>query len=349
MSAESRCCYCEKLPLLPRCGVHGGQEARCPLCKGNLIVDRVAGVSYRRPTQENNGKKSATGRQAVIACAVAACVILLTGGAFLLRLTSAPQHKAAPIAIAQQVERPVEEPSPAAAEPVAPEERTAALEELAIPAEAIAAPMPALETGPAPKLAALEAPAPPARQLVVQQNFAAVESLSSDKTLSEMLAKVPELSLLDDKDNSWARVQEDVKKHNKDYSAYIEKSRSDLAGLPFLRHSASELNEAAAKELFIASRKIRDGLARQLRAGQMDSRSRESKGEPDQTALSVRALLENVPNSTPAAEQIFTGESIAYRRALIFHLYVSGDLSPALVRRAYSTRQPLCAGRPSSH
>src|SRR5262245_50413411 len=88
MSLLSRCPYCEKLPALGN--RTAGRPAKCPLCKGELIVAWGSGDTYRPATAEEvaagrrrRGRTLAVAGAAVVVlgCAVVTAVLVnRTGG-----------------------------------------------------------------------------------------------------------------------------------------------------------------------------------------------------------------------------------------------------------------------------
>src|SRR5262245_17158113 len=76
MSADDRCAFCLKLPALTGRPGKVTTISRCPVCRGELVVSRTRGATYRYEPTEAVGEPS--GRRARGVLAVAGLVTALT-------------------------------------------------------------------------------------------------------------------------------------------------------------------------------------------------------------------------------------------------------------------------------
>jgi hypothetical protein len=352
MSHSSGCSFCSKLPCVSSPGL--GSPSRCPLCKAPLIRARGSGASYRLDVlgEPRRGWKRAVG--------VAAIVVLTTGGIVVVALSrgleSPPAAEVAVVATpspsvdwtalhqaARRVETAAPAPRvspPAGQPPVAPK-----------PLSKLTCPKPAPAPLKVEQARAKPAPAPPAMGAAAHKWWS---DAVKEEDYRHFLQGVPEVDL--DKAASrpaspkegLTRLQELAALHTKAgtgpdaFVAYLERERSDLAGLPFRKGKECTLKDTEALQLARLSREMRLALARSLSVSP-SSAQRQLQASWTPQASNFWAGLRSNPNkilqndsALRAAQQILLAENAGLRQSLVVRLrHVKGkSASVALACRA---------------
>jgi hypothetical protein len=281
MADQESCSFCTRLPVLR--GRAAGEPSHCPLCKGELAVDRNSGAVFRVTVPVARG---GSGRSAAWVIATAPAVLVALGICYLVvrgltggerpREVAQPAAPKLPLARAKVLApapAPVMTP-PAAEQPVAlvVAERPRPLPAARPPAAklTVAAARPVVPAAPS------RPPEPPYRpQLPSDLDLAEAD-------LAKLLRDVPEIAL--DADRNAApdakTAQTHIEQLVKDIRAQIQKDadgfvkdlenkRTDLAGLPLARGKDCRLDGNQALMLRELSLGIRAALA-----GATEGRSR---------------------------------------------------------------------------
>jgi HEAT repeats len=369
MSAEDRCCFCQRLtPLSGRRG-SAGVPVRCPVCQGRLV--RTADKTYRDDGCPPAGERSSSHFRLAAAATLCGLVAVVAAGAALTAVTRptrpvftqptgppvawAEEAKVATLRRAGEEARPTPETpaphtvQPPAAAPVMPA-TTPHPPQAAEKAVAAASP-PAAAVSTPPRGSDPDQTDPVARARAAPPPW---ESVGTSEDLAEVLRKVPELSLIRTgteggaahagapRQAAWREVEQSARKHRDKFLDHLLADRPDLAGLPIRKGRECQLNGAAAQALHESSREVRSFLATALGAANPARRpGSESTGPAAATTFQVfHELVRNPrlgsPRALPTVEQILTGESPAVRLALVQFLGSPRDAAAVavLARRA---------------
>ncbi len=303
---SSRCCYCEPLPAI-RAGA--GRPAKCPACKGGLVIARRNGNTYRLAEP---GEAVAGGRRGLVIGGTAATMLLaaILVTAVLVHRAETPARDGGPSCL--KVLSPVQpetRETPAPLPPVATAPAAPAPE--VVRAQGKLAPrkettLAWVKLPPTKRLAtALDAPqkTPEQQKAELQARVRATVELSAKhqqsrtaEVLREQLLKdVPEVALETDAaptkgtDAKAARqhiqaqanaIAKQITSNPDAFVMHLKEKREDLAGLPWRMGQDCRLTGTAGYELESRSRLIRTALDGSLVASKK-SLQKQTKPVPD--------------------------------------------------------------------
>ncbi len=359
MTAEPRCSFCEGLPLPPSRQTGAGVPGRCPLCKGDILVDHVSRVTYRL-----DGPAASRGRPPRRAAVWVGLVVFLASGGLLMKFGLAREHlpsRPESDALARvQPKRFVPPPVEPAVKP--PQEDRPARTEQPVKAEPVKViatvppPLP-VEVLPLPTAVSSQPSEESTSRAATRKAPSPWGRFHTSEELAEMLRRVPEVALPEvaaakKGDGIVGPSPPDLKKMvEEDREQFLTKllaQRPDLAGLPFRSAKDCQLDRKAAEELERSSRDVRLALSR---AVSQASRSRttdpaapraadpESPELPDVADSLIGYHLANYTGAArakavPALEQILTGEPAPFRMGLVRHVrYPSESVAAATLAR----------------
>jgi hypothetical protein len=350
MSQDSRCLFCQQLPATAR--IKGGKPAKCPVCKGELLV--ASDITYRLVTAqemvlEPRGLQSRSWKPAAI-LAIAGCLVLAVwlSKQFISRgndsakeiqvaivpepvaRASIPVQAALPMAPAQA------RPIPAANNPDAAAARKPVLNARAatkpIPKNVWLFPSAKENQTNARTAVAKVLPAPSYSKWFMKQSrlfsYQTADSRSRLLEAREIDLDEPFPTSLSDKESikkAKARIAkkiEDIRNLTKDDpDGFVKqiKDREDLSGLPFIMGEACRLPARAARTLLVSSHTVRRRLD-VSKKGVLDGSYSSDIYTKDSGVRFWESMNSNQADNLPALEQILLVESASHRKLFMNNL-----------------------------